>query len=470
MILRSDDDGALLIQWDNVQPFGVLGRAQDPSINTPYTNLRHPGDGVEHHKVELNLRQPVRPPTDPGRRSHPLGNAEAERGSDRSHALIVIANLSMTLDATAGAARDLGWSVLRTDHTPNRTISPSSFTLSLGFLSQGAGDSTFENLDAPLGLTVPDRGEVLAELRATLKQYDSLPAGLDPKQPLAEPIVHQATQMVAVSGIQIDPGFTSRVEPLFGTTPQLVAQEDLKTSLDEWLSTHTAGMITETAIALSNALDLVIQDAVLFLAAWVEPFTTSTAWLDFRAPNGRQEIDDALSGVFNLSHVSTEHWEAVRLPYDDTLAMDVILPAEGIAPEELAPEELATAHRSLDTAPPVRVAVTMPAVDLRSEHDLLDQLMRTGTSLRRGLDGIFPGAEVGAMVQQVRLQVDAKGTVGAAATELAMLTSAPLSPERTVEFTVERPYVMNVADTRTGWSLFLAIASDAEAARRESSS
>lgn len=112
----------------------------------------------------------------------------------------------------------------------------------------------------------------------------------------------------------------------------------------------------------------------------------------------------------------------------------------------------------------------MPAVDLRSEHDLLDQLMRTGTSLRRGLDGIFPGAEVGAMVQQVRLQVDAKGTVGAAATELAMLTSAPLSPERTVEFTVERPYVMNVADTRTGWSLFLAIVSDAEAARRESSS
>ncbi len=55
------------------------------------------------------------------------------------------------------------------------------------------------------------------------------------------------------------------------------------------------------------------------------------------------------------------------------------------------------------------------------------------------------------------MQVSAQGTVGAALTEPAAAGSAPV---RAHEFTVDRPYVFRVVDTRTGWPLLLATVSD----------
>lgn len=368
----------------------------------------------------------------------------------------------------ARASRELGWAALLTGGEGNATISPSSFALSLGLLAQGTSGDALARLDPGLGLTGISRGEALSSLRHQLGEYDSLPSTIDPKEPPADPIVHQASQVTAVGDARIEPEFTRLVEEMFGATSTRVAASDLKAALDAWVTEHTAGLIEESAIAASPALELVIQDAVLFASAWAHPFTTSNAWLEFHAPDGIQELD-ALGGTFHLAHASSKRWEAVRLPYDDRLAMDVVLPAEDLSPEDLDAADLEAAHRALGAAGTVKVAVTMPAADLRTQHDLLDHLSGLGVSLAGGLDGIFPGAQVSAMVQQARLEVNAKGTVGAAVTEMAVVTGAPLRPERIVEFTVDRPYVMNVADTRTGWPLFLAKVSDAEAAQASSS-
>ena len=75
------------------------------------------------------------------------------------------------------------------------------------------------------------------------------------------------------------------------------------------------------------------------------------------------------------------------------------------------------------------------------------------------LDGIFDGATADQVVHQVRLQVNAKGTVGAALTEFGPDGSAPMNLPPT-KFVVDRPYVIRVLDVRKGWPLFLAVVSN----------
>ena len=77
------------------------------------------------------------------------------------------------------------------------------------------------------------------------------------------------------------------------------------------------------------------------------------------------------------------------------------------------------------------------------------------------LDGIFDGAGADQAAQQVRLQVNAKGTVGAALTEVEIPVSAPADPPTTL--VVDHPYVMRVLDVHKGWPLFLAVISNPEA-------
>lgn len=99
----------------------------------------------------------------------------------------------------------------------------------------------------------------------------------------------------------------------------------------------------------------------------------------------------------------------------------------------------------------------MPPADLAVKRNLKEEFVRLGVDLDH-LDGIFDGARANQAVQQVRLQVNAKGTVGAALTEVGIPMSAPADPPTTL--VVDRPYVMRVLDVRTGWPLFLAVVSN----------
>ena len=104
--------------------------------------------------------------------------------------------------------------------------------------------------------------------------------------------------------------------------------------------------------------------------------------------------------------------------------MDVILPDQGIHPLTWDAHVLPETHEKLSAAPDGRVNVTMPPADLAAKRNLKEEFTRLGVDLEH-LDGIFDGAGANQAVQQVRLQVNAKGTVGAALTEVEIPVSAP---------------------------------------------
>ncbi len=389
----------------------------------------------------------------------PAPGAEADADADGGSAQEVGgagAVLDLPFESTPGvseaaaASEALAWRLIGNLDGPNRVTSPSSLAMNLAMLGEGAVGPSAESIDEALGLAGDERSKAFGALRQSLLGYESLPAEVDANNPPETPIVHQAGRVVAIDW-PVEQPFLDRARTFYDASATQVPRESAQADLDEWVRRNTAGLIEKSGIEVTPETKAVLQDAVLFAASWRQEFTGRSTG-PFLTPEGEEKVA-YVSGSQNAQWADGERWRAVRLAYDDALAADVILPDVGVAPEQLTAEELAEAGRALGAAEPKDDEVTMPSFDLAAKTNLLRSLPEVDLS---HLDGIFPEGEVEQWVQQVRLQVNAKGTVGAAVTEAAVRTSAGGPPP----FVVDRPYVFRVVDTRTGWPLFLAVIAD----------
>jgi serine protease inhibitor len=354
--------------------------------------------------------------------------------------------------AAAAASEALAWSGIRATDDPNRVMSPSSLSLSLAMAAEGAAGASLESANAALGLEGETRSRAYGALRQSLQPYNNFPESLDLDEPPETPLVHQANRLVTL-GTTPDSDFLHALDTYF-----LVPVEDLdravaQENLDAWVREETLGLIEKSGIVVQPDSKLVLQDAILFAAAWRTPLQDESG-VRFEGPDGEKFVPGA-SGTVDAPTAEGARWTAVRLAYDDALAADVILPREGVGPDDLTADDLAEAREALDEAAPREVFVRMPTFDLTGKTDLLETLPQVDL---RDLSGMGPGLTVDQWVQQARLRVTAKGTVGAAVTEVVVGESAVMPPPD--QFVVDRPYVFRVLDTRTGWPLFLAAVSD----------
>lgn len=349
------------------------------------------------------------------------------------------------VDEAARVSQEIAWRVIQASGEPNRLTSPSSLSMSMVQAAEGAQTVTLASFDDILGLTGDDRAAAFGALRQSLLSYDSLPDSVDVDDPPESPVVHQASQVLAIDR-EVQEPFLNRLSEYYDATAAQAARSIAQEILDEWAEKHTAGLIEKSGITVKPNTVAVLQDAVLFAAAWREPFTG-----EHPVPFDGGEMD-GVSGIVTARHAEGDGWVAVRLPYDENLAADVVLP-DG-SPDNLTHEDLEAVTAALDAAPESEVDVTMPSFDLKSKTDLMAALPELDLS---DLGGIVPGSYGEQWVQQVVLQVSAKGTVGAALTEMAAVESMPQVDH---EFVVDRPYVFRVLDTRTGWPLFLAVIGD----------
>ncbi|PIE98490.1 MAG: hypothetical protein CR979_03725, partial [Propionibacterium sp.] len=253
--------------------------------------------------------------------------------------------------------------------------------------------------------------------------------------------------------------FLDRIKKYYDAAAEQAEYGNLKPALDQWTNKHTAGLIKKSAIIPNESIRLVLQDALLFAAKWQKQFETDSAELDFHTEDGTVKTS-TLSAEIDCKYTKTDQMQAVRLNYDQNLAMDVILPTAR-NPLDLTAELLSDCDQKLAKATKKSVQVVMPPCDLTAKLDLKENLETLGVNLDH-FDGIFNDAAIDQAVQQVKLIVTAKGTVGAALTEIAVQEmSAPV--EEPIRFIVDRPYLMRVLDTRTGWPLFLAVVTNPKA-------
>lgn len=354
----------------------------------------------------------------------------------------------------AAASEALAWSGIRSGEG-NRVMSPSSLSLSLAMAAEGAGGASLKSANAALGLEGETRSRAYGALRQSIRlSYGDRPEEIDLDEPPATPLVHQANRLV-VLGATLEPDFLHALDTYFLVPVEEVDRSVAQQNLDEWVREETGGLIDRSGIVVQPDTALVLQDSLLFAAAWRTPLEDQSG-VRFEGPLGEAWVP-GVSGEVLAPTAEGARWTAVRLPYDDALAADVILPREGFGPDDLTADDLAEAREALGAAAPGEVLVRMPTFDLAAKTDLLKALPEVDLA---DLSGMGPGLTVDQWVQQARLRVTAKGTVGAAVTELAAAESAQLDGRM---FEVDRPYVFRVLDTRTGWPLFLAVIADPSA-------
>ena len=312
----------------------------------------------------------------------------------------------------------------------------------MSWRGDGAAGASKTSVDQKFGLTGTERSAAFGALRQALAGYDSLPDKL-PDEPPASPVVHQVARVLLLGdGLEPRQEYVDTVAQYYGMPVERVAIAEAKADLDAWVRKHTAGLIEESAVEAPEDGTLVLQDALLFAAAWRQAFEENRD-VEFE---GRRV--PGVAGEVTARRAEGADWRAIRLPYDGVLAMDIIVPLRAADPRQLTAETLEQAHDALSSAASDSVEVEMPTLDLTGKTDVSDVVDLTD------LSGISPGAWANKVIQQVRLKVDAKGTVGAALTEVFVETALVERPE---PFLVDRPYCLRVLDTRTGWPLFLAV-------------
>lgn len=385
--------------------------------------------------------------------------------SQATHAPVTLADAS-ALPAVVAAADVMGLELIGTVPTQTTVTSPASLQVALSMAAEGAEGQTLVELEEVIGAEGTERSATINALTTALEVFEGDPAIVQDDELPDTPLIHRADRLVLDDGLVIRQEFVDALTEHYDATVKItdLAGPEGKSALDEWVNHHTGGLIPRSAIEPSPHLLLVLQDAILLAARWETPFAAAfTEPRPFTLHDGTDVMVDMMSTVVERDtiYVEAQGWQAVRLPYTGgRLHADILLPPVGTDPTGLTPELLAEVQDSLDTAQASPVELSMPKVDATSGLDLMSYLQRHApASLAGGFGGMADGPmSIGQAAQQGVLTIDEEGTVAAVVTEISIGVSG--GAESPIEFTADRPYLVRIADSETGWPLFFAHIAD----------
>lgn len=377
---------------------------------------------------------------------------------------VVDATWSLGLAALAGA-----------DPGSGAAVSPSSLYVALSMLADGSSGVGVARTEEVLGARGSARQDAVVALRDSLGAYDGDPSLVAADELPDRAVVHQASQVVVDDGEHLAEPYLDTLWQVYGAG---VLRTDLATDdglhpLHAWVSEHTGGLVERSAMTPSPDLVMVLQDAVALAARWERPFEARlTSDAPFHLTDGTVTQVATMRGELEAAHAAVDGWQAVRLRYATTdgpgLHTDVVLPPEGTDVRRPDRAVLGRLTAALDAAEPSAVELWLPKVDLESKVDLVGALKAAGlghlmSEERSGIDQILaeqarPGS-VDQAVQQAVLRLDEDGTRAAAVTEIGVgVVSAPVTPPTTLR--VDRPFLVTVSDSTTGWPVLLAAVDD----------
>ncbi len=350
----------------------------------------------------------------------------------------------------------MGLTVLEGASDENIIFSPVSWCMALGMLAGGATNDALTQVEAAFGADVEASSQALNALAGALARYEGDPASVSEDELPAEPILHRAGNAVARDDLDIEQDYLNHLARWFDvdvTRADLTSDESTEV-LSQWIREHTGGRIQETAIEPSPDLVLVLQDALLFAAAWAREFEQARLTMDFTNFDGSvvQPLMIQDAGVMPYSYV--DGWKSGQVPFTSDFTATFILPP--VDTDVLTPE---LRGRILEGMAPTDVSLQFPKFALETSVDLLEHLDAWALdslddSSRTPLEGIEPdrGLHVQQAHQQAMIDVSETGTVAAAVTEIGIEESAQAPPDTALHLV--RPFYMLITHEATGTDIF----------------
>ncbi|OWA50951.1 Serpin B6 [Hypsibius exemplaris] len=249
--------------------------------------------------------------------------------------------------------------------------------------------------------------------------------------------------------------------------------EESRQEINAFVATQTHQKINElfTAGSISQETRLVLVNALYFKADWEKPFDgEATKPHPFTLLSGQTKPVPLMYTETTVSYgviPELRNAQVVELPYkDEAVSMFVVLPDERSSLSEV--EDSLTAdslNMALVRMKKQDVHVFLPKFKVSGGSDLVQALRSMGInsafSSQADFSGISSkqGLQITQVFQQVVLEVNEKGTEGAAATGV-QLTLMSLRPDPTQVFRATRPFLYFIRHNQSNSILFFGRVTD----------
>lgn len=342
----------------------------------------------------------------------------------------------------------------------NIFISPLSVFLALAMAEVGAAGETKSAMRQALSLPADATQEALNQATVALMKKLRLAKSVD--LTIANALWADVEATVAAE-------FLSVCQEVYDAAVQAIelSQPGAAIAINKWVAEKTRGnirdIVTPGDIAGAPA---VITNAVYFRGKFSIPFRKeATRAKPFHLPNGSERLVPMMRQKYlDGAYRHGKGFEAAVLDYEGSrIELYLLLPTEGVSPEDILKEE---------TLPHLFVQDESFVLDLTMPRCTLDFTSRLKSSLTQmgmGMAFQYPGADftplgsplffIGEVIHKTRLEVDEQGTVAAAATSLvvALGTALPrrIPEKRTLVF--DRPFAVLLRDRISGANLFAGV-------------
>ncbi|XP_033995556.1 plasminogen activator inhibitor 1 [Trematomus bernacchii] len=340
----------------------------------------------------------------------------------------------------------------------NVALSPYGVASVLAMAQTGAAGSTRKALTAAMGFSLQERG--MSRQQRLLQRDLSSEEGVD-----------TASGVMVERKMSLEKGYRRALTKAFQTHPNQVdftKPEQAVNIINSWVSDHTGGEIPEFLApgSLSDETRLVLLNALHFQGLWKVPFDPKlTQERMFHCANG-SSVPVHMMGLtnrFNYGEFVTAEgvdYDVIEVPYEgDSLSMLLVSPFEPEVPlstlsADLSSQRMKQWRTELRS---VKRQLAMPRFTLNSEVDLKTCL------INMGLGDMFNLATadfsrittderlcVSKVLQRVKIEVNERGTKGAAATAAVMFSRMAVE-----ELTLDRPFLFLIQHKPTGAVLFM---------------
>ncbi|GAA6229032.1 plasminogen activator inhibitor 1 [Lates japonicus] len=340
----------------------------------------------------------------------------------------------------------------------NLAFSPYGVASVLSMAQLGAAGNTRKALTTAMGFSLQERG--MSRQQRLLQRDLSSEEG-----------VEIAGGVMVERKMSLEKGYRRALAKAFQTHPHQVdftKPDQAVTIINSWVSDHTAGSIPEflAAGSLTDETRLVLLNALHFQGLWKVPFDPRlTQERMFHCVNGSTVPVHMmrLTNHFSYGEFVTADgvdYDVIEVPYEgDSLSMLLVSPFEPEVPLSVLSADLSSKRIKQWRAElrNVKRQLAMPRFTLNSEVNLKTAL------LNMGLGDMFNLATadftrittderlcVSKVLQRVKIEVNERGTKGAAATAAVMFSRMAVE-----EITLDRPFLFLIQHKHTGAVLFM---------------
>ncbi len=234
-----------------------------------------------------------------------------------------------------------------------------------------------------------------------------------------------------------------------------MGSEEMNSALQQWLNDNTGGLLEQQASGVKTdpATILALASTIYFKAAWSDGFADAgkDAFYGFA---GEQECN-MMNRVENNYYYVGEDFTAVNIDIQNGGSMWVLMPAEGVKPEELLENDKAKKiiyENSVQDVERGRVDLTLPKFDVNSDIDLKETMVKLGiTSAFNSETADFSNliknedaeAAISSAKHAARVCADEDGVLAAAFTVM-MLDGCAAMPEDPLLIKIDRPFLFTI--------------------------